>query len=289
MPMNEITTIVESGSTKSDWIFLNAENQIVLRTQSIGLNPLFIQAEGIEKALAQNSELGAFSDKTTQIYFYGAGVPTESLKNEIKNGILAHFPHAEISIESDLKAACLAAYRGEPCLVAILGTGSNACFFDGEEIWQETPSLGFILGDEGSGNHIGRNLVRDYFSKKMPKNLAEKFYQKYHLNKDELLMKVYKSPHPNTFLATLNEFANEHRHEVYIQQLIEKCLTEFVEYQILPYAQKNDCKINFIGSIAHTHHEILEIVCDKFYLKLGKIIQKPIDDLVAYHIQHRKK
>uniref|UniRef100_UPI0039A739C6 BadF/BadG/BcrA/BcrD ATPase family protein n=1 Tax=Ornithobacterium rhinotracheale TaxID=28251 RepID=UPI0039A739C6 len=285
--MNEIFAIVDSGSTKSDWVLLNAEKQIILKTQSIGLNPLFIQAEAIQSALAQNAELSALATQVAQINFYGAGTRTESLKNEIKNGISAIFCNAKIEVESDLKAACLAAYHGKPCLVAILGTGSNACFFDGKNIFQETPSLGFILGDEGSGNHIGRALIRDYFSQKMPLNIAENFQQKYNLNKDKLLLKVYQSAHPNTFLASFNEFAYQYRHEAYIQHLVEKCLTDFVEYQILPYEQKYNCEINFIGSIAHTHRKILEQVCYKFHLKLGEIIQKPIDYLVEKHIKNQ--
>ena len=275
--------IIESGSTKSDWVILNNDNQEIIRTQTIGFNPIFIKSEDIYAEINKNEDLYNLTDEINQIYFYGAGVRSFMLRNIIESGLSGVFNNAEIFIDTDLKAACYSAYRGKSTIVCILGTGSNSCFFDGEEIEEKTPSLGYVLGDEGSGNHFGRMLIRDFFTHKMPPELQKSFYNKYKIDKDEVLEKVYKNAFPNAYLATFSKFVTEHKGHPYIEDLIYKCLDEFFIYQVLPYSQKTDFEINFIGSIAHYYREILLEITTKYNLKMGEIIQKPIDNLVKYH------
>ena len=274
--------IIESGSTKSDWVILNKDNQEIIRTQTIGFNPIFVKSEDIHKEIIQDQDLYNLTNEINQIYFYGAGVRSLELRNVIKLGLNV-FNNAEIHIDTDLKAACYSAYNGKPVIVCILGTGSNSCFFDGEKIEEKTPSLGYVLGDEGSGNHFGRMLIRDFFTHKMPTDLQKSFHDKYKIDKDEVLKKVYKNAFPNAYLATFSKFVAEYKEHSYIKNLVYKCLDEFFIYQVLPYPQKSNTEINFIGSIAHYYRETLLEIAKKYDLKIGEIIQKPINNLVKYH------
>ncbi|MBV7441752.1 ATPase [Weeksellaceae bacterium TAE3-ERU29] len=275
--------IIESGSTKSDWVVLNNDYQEIVRTQTIGFNPIFVKSEDIHKEIIQNQDLYNLADEINQVYFYGAGIRSLMLRSIVKSGFSKVFNNAEIFIDTDLKAACFSAYNGNPVIVCILGTGSNSCFFNGKEIEEITPSLGYVLGDEGSGNHFGRILIRDFFTHKMPTDLQKSFQDKYRINKDEVIEKVYKNAFPNAYLATFSKFVAENKEHSYIKNVIYKCLDEFFIYQVLPYPQKTETEINFIGSIAYYYQEILEEIAEKYHLKIGQIIQKPINNLVEYH------
>lgn len=160
--------IADSGSTKTDWVILNNDLTEDFRTNTIGFNPYHIDAPAIEAEMMKNEELKVISDKITQVYFYGAGCSADFLKETVKNGFRNFFKHAELKVDHDLLAACYAVYRGTPAIVCILGTGSNACYFDGKEVKEATPSLAYILGDEGSGNHMGKSCYTLISPKKCP-------------------------------------------------------------------------------------------------------------------------
>lgn len=282
----ELIGIVDSGSTKSDFVFVNTKGEVQLCTKTMGFNPLFVDAEKITAELHQNSELKTIADRVVKLFFYGAGVRSAALKNSIQNPFSVFFENAEILVESDMMAAVYAAFGGEPTMVCILGTGSNACFFDGKTITKDVPSLGFILGDEGSGNHLGRLLLQAYFTKKLPENLSKAFQEKYQLLPEELLENVYKKPNVNAYLAKFSEFIAEHQNDGFIRNLIKKSFKEFIAYQVLPYPQAQDSELNFIGSIAFYYQDILAEVVAEVGLKFGCVIQKPIDALVDYHVRY---
>lgn len=277
-----LTAIIESGSTKSDWVLVNEQTQkLFLNTTTIGLNPLFISAEEIQTELNKNTSLKKHSSAIEKIFFYGAGIRKGGLP--ILSSFQAFFCNAKITIQSDLMAACIATCHNHKGIVAILGTGSNSCYFDGKTISEITPSLGYILGDEGSGNHLGRELLRDFFSHKIPTSLEKEFIKTFNLNKESVIEKVYRANHANRYLASFNPFIYKYRESAYIQSLLLRCFHLFFEYHIIPYSEKEIRKIHFVGSIAHCYKDTLNVVAKKYDFEVGKILSKPIENLVIYH------
>lgn len=279
--------IADSGSTKTDWVILDENHFEKFRTTTIGFNPYHVKSEVIAAEIAKNQSLMDIADELCAIYFYGAGCSAPFLNDIIKNGLRPNFPKTELNISHDLLAACYAVYREKPAMVCILGTGSNACYFDGESIYEATPSLAYILGDEGSGCHLGKKLIHAYFTKKLPTHLSDKFKAQYNdLSVAELNVNVYQKPFANAYLASFSTFIHENKSDPYIQNLIFTSLEEFFENQVLPNPKARFSEVNFIGSVAHYYEDIIRSVASTFHLEVGHIVRKPIDALVKYHIKH---
>lgn len=275
--------IADSGSTKTDWVILDENHDESFRTNTIGFNPYHIEAETIEAEMFKNEELKAIADKITNVYFYGAGCSADFLKQIVKNGFVNFYTNAEILVDHDLLAACYAVYRDTPAIVCILGTGSNACYFDGKTLKEATPSLAYILGDEGSGNHMGKKLLHAYFSKKMPKYLADKFHETYNLTISDLNVNVYQKKLANAYLASFSKFVHEYKDEPFMHNLVYDSMKEFFENQVLPNPEARFSEVNFIGSVAHYYEDIIRSAAAEFHLEVGQIVRKPIDNIVEYH------
>ena len=275
--------IVERGSTKADFVFLNMYGTEVLSLQTIGLNPLFLNSEQIEYHLKSNVAMMDIKDEVKNIKFFGAGCRSVELNSIVKNAFRKVFQNADCEVESDLMAACLSISYQRKSLIGILGTGSNSCYFDGTNIIKNTPSLGFILGDEGSGNQIGKELIKMYFADLMPIDLSKTFENKYHFSVDQILENVYQKPHANAFLARLSEFAFEHKDHEFIKELLRKCFISFFETQIRPYQNMNTNEIGFVGSIAFLFRDILCEIAQKFGYSVHKIVQQPMHNLVEIY------
>ena len=275
--------IADSGSTKTDWVILNKDFTENFRTHTIGLNPYHIDSDAIEAEMFKNEELKAVAGRVSHVYFYGAGCSAGFLREIVKNGFKNFFTNAEISVDHDLLAACYAVYRGKPAMVCIMGTGSNACYFDGKNLKEATPSLAYILGDEGSGCYMGKKLLHAYFSKKLPQHIADKFHETYNLTISELNINVYQKPLANAYLASFSKFVYEYKEEPFIQNLIYTSMEAFFENQVLPNPEARFSEVNFIGSVAHYYEEIIRTVAAVYHLEVGHIVRKPIDNLVDYH------
>lgn len=276
--------IVDSGSTKSDWVILNHEGKELFRTETIGFNPYFISKKEIENEISKNNKLLNLKKSASKIFFYGAGCSSKKMNIIVEKALISSFINASIMVEHDLLAAAYAAYNGKPAIVCILGTGSNSCYFDGKTLYEETPSLAYILGDEGSGNNLGKRILRAFFLKKMPKRLHQAFQNRYNLTTEELNKNVYQNQFANTYLATFSRFVSDYKYEPFIQKIIYDSLKEFFMNQVLPYKEAHVSEINFIGSVAHYYEDILYAVAAEFHLKIGFLIRKPIDNLVKYHL-----
>lgn len=275
--------IADSGSTKTDWVILDENHEEVFRTGTIGFNPYHIDAESIDKEINKNEELKKVADKIKEVYFYGAGCSADFLKEIVKEGFRNFYKNANILVDHDLHAACYAVYRGTPAIVCIMGTGSNACYFDGEQVKEATPSLAYILGDEGSGSYMGKKLLHAYFSKKMPQHIADKFHETYHLTISELNVNVYQKPLANAYLASFSKFVYEHKSEPFMQNLIYTSMKDFFENQVIPIPEARSSEVNFIGSVAHYYEDIIRSAASEFHLQVGHIVRKPIDNIVDYH------
>lgn len=281
-----MVAIVDSGSTKSDWVILDDFKKVFLKTETIGFNPNFINRELITPEIQKNSNLVLVKNSITKVFFYGSGCGVEKNREIIEAELKKVFNKAEIIVKEDLMAAAYAAYKGKPAIVCILGTGSNSCYFDGKEVKIELPSLGFLMGDEGSGSAIGKQLVRRYFMKKLPLDLHHEFEEGYQLTIEDALKNMYHTPRPNAYLADFNKFVVERKDHPYFMNMVFEEMKSFFEYQVMPYEEAHDAEINFIGSIAYYYENILRSVAEELNLNVGHVVQKPIESLVDYHIKY---
>jgi len=276
--------IVDGGSTKCDWIILKKTGEEILQTKTRGFNPNNINANQIPSEINKNKEIAEIKKQIRYVYFYGSGCGTQENKNIVQAQLLKVFPTAHIRVEEDLVAAAYAVYRDRPTMVCILGTGSNSCFFDGKKVKVKLPSLGFMLGDDGSGSALGKRLVKNFFMAKLPKEIEEDFINEYHLTIEETLENMYhKKDMVNAFFAKFNEFVFKWKEHSFIQNMIYDEFSNYVEYQLLPYEEVKGAEISFIGSVAYVYSEILKSVLSEYNLNFGIIVRRPISNLVQYH------
>ncbi|NER15917.1 N-acetylglucosamine kinase [Spongiivirga citrea] len=280
--------IADSGSTKTDWIALSANGEELFQTQTLGLNPQVLTREIIKERIINNFELYQHKDEVTDVYFYGAGLGVERPKERINDVFGDFFTKAELHIKEDTYAALYAVFEeGTPCIVCILGTGSNCSYYDGDIVHQKVISLGYILMDDASGNYFGGQMIRDYHFSKMPDHLKEKFGTDYELSAESVKTHLYREPNPNTYLATFARFLIENKDEEYSQQLIKKGLQLFVENQIMQFENCREIPVHFVGSIGFYLEKELRAVLKEYGITPGKIIKAPIEGLVDYHLKNK--
>lgn len=273
--------IIDSGSTKCDWVILTENAEIA--TETIGLNPLFHPSEKIAAVIQENSTLVEWREAITEIHFYGAGCATDSLKSVVENGLKRVFSNARIQVESDLMATIYATFRGEPTISCILGTGSNACYFDGKSIQQHIPALGFILGDEGSGAYLGKQLLTRFLYKQLPQSLEKAFVAETNLDKAQIIQHVYREPNANVYLASFVKFLVKHRSEIAIQEMVYNGFKAFNQLHVCGYPKYASTPTHYVGSIAYLFQDELKKSCAELGICLGSILQKPMDGLIDYH------
>lgn len=275
--------IADSGSTKTDWCYgTEITNCKIVQTE--GINPFHQPEEKIRSIISE--ELLPQLDKTfkccTAIYFYGAGClppKTESIIRVLKE----NFPEADIFVETDLLGAARALCKNNAGIACILGTGSNSCLYDGKEIIQNIPPLGYILGDEGSGAYLGKRFIGDCLKGQLPEILQHGLQEKLNLTIPQILDKVYRQPQANRFLASLTPYIYEHKGMPQVHAFLLDCFGEFFRRNVLLYPQIYP--VSFVGSIAWFFHEELEESARSFQIPLGIFIKNPIDELVRYHFR----
>jgi N-acetylglucosamine kinase-like BadF-type ATPase len=275
--------IADGGSTKADWIAINSEKKEEFRVRTLGLNPAVVPDEELNNRIVNMFQLMNIKEEVSEIYFYGAGCGTPKPTAILKKILEAIFVNAKVHVSEDMLAAVYAATGKKPAMVCILGTGSNSCYFDGEKMQMLVASLGYVLMDEASGNYFGKKLVVDYFYNRMPKAIASEFEKEFNLDADHIKKNIYQEANPNMYLASFAKFMFDFKEDKYIKRLIKKGFQEFFKYRVLPYNINSETSIYFIGSIAHYFRDTLEKVASKYNLKITDVIQRPIDNLLAYH------
>jgi glucosamine kinase len=278
-------TIIESGSTKADWLIIDEDTRFQHHT--IGFNPFFHTSEFVKQNLEGDSFLSNWFSKSGEIHFYGAGCSSHELQETIKSGIKSVFKNSEVHVDHDLSAAGLSVYRGNDVIACILGTGSNSVFFNGNKLTEVVPALGYILGDEGSGSFFGKQMLSDFLYNKLPKPMVEEFIER-GLSKDAIFKNVYMEPNANVFLASLSPILINNKNLDYSQKLIQKGFDLFIENHVMCYPNYRDVEVSFVGSIAALLSDELSQACERKGLKLGQIIRRPIDALANYHLEHAK-
>jgi len=279
--------IADSGSTKTSWALLT-EDQPVAYLSTKGHNPYYYTDEELRLILRQElSAQIAEPDKVTEIYFYGSGCSSQTNCNRVENALKDLFKRAKIYVHHDLYGAALALFHRDKGIACILGTGSNSCGWDGEKITENVPSLGYMLADEGSGTTIGRNLLRGLLKGEADEEITRAFFNQHDLTFEKTLDIIYKQPEPNRFMASLTKFAGKHMHNPWCRQVVKQSLDDFITLNVKLYDNHQELPIAFTGSIAHHFKEILKEVCHEHGLKMGIVLQDPIEGLVKYHQQNR--
>jgi N-acetylglucosamine kinase-like BadF-type ATPase len=280
--------IVDSGSTKADWIAINEIGKVLFSTQTLGLNPEILDHKEILDRLNDRFDILQNKKEVTHLFFYGAGCGTERMKISLSQVFQSYFSNAIISIQEDTYAAVYATTpKGEKAIVSILGTGSNCSYFDGIELHQKVQSLGYIIMDDCSGNVFGKELIRKYYFNKMPKDLAIEFEKEYNVSPDFILGKLYKEPNPNAYLATFAKFLIQHKDHEFCKKIILKGMKSFVKNQIRQFDNFKEVPVHFVGSIAFYLKEELQQTFDKYEMQLGNVLRRPIDGLIAYHVANK--
>lgn len=280
--------IADGGSTKTNWCLINDEGKKVLFNTE-GYNPYFSDTTYIINSLKKNIPADLPTDDIAEVNYYGAGVHNEEKANIIADAMKVVFKNAKINIGHDLLAAARALLGNEKGFAAILGTGTNTCIYDGDEISYHIDSLAYILGDEGSGCYIGKKLLSDYLRGYMPANVREVFWETFKLTEDDILDNIYTKPLPNRFCASFSKFVYDINVNMeYSRNLVKSSFEDFFKNLVSHYPDYQNYSFNCIGSVAYNFRNILEEVADEYGMKVGKIIRSPIDDLVNFHL-HRFK
>lgn len=273
--------IADSGSTKTLWCFIEKNGTINYHTTS-GINPVHQTSQEIEHLL-QKELKPLISTEISSLYFYGAGC-VEEKKSTMKNVLIQIVgKNTKLEINDDLLAVARALCGKNAGIACILGTGSNSCLYNGTSIVDKIPALGYILGDEGSGAVLGRNLISDYFKRELPMDLHQKFETKYGKDLFFFIENVYKKPLANTFLARYTVFLNENIEHEYVQDFLSQNFNNFIKRNILKYENAKKIAINFNGSIAFYFKSVLSKAINDNNLTLGKILKDPMEGLIEFH------
>ena len=280
--------LVDSGSTKADWISINDQGKVLFTTQTLGLNPEVLNKEEIINRLNDKFDISHNKNEVSHLFFYGAGCGTDRMKNFLSDVFQEYFTNSSITVHEDTYAAVYATTpKNEKAIVCILGTGSNCSYFDGTILHQKVQSLGYIAMDDCSGNQFGRHLIRGYYFNKMPKDLAKKFESDYNLDADIIKHNLYKEPNPNAYLATFAKFLIQHKDTDFCKKIIFSAMEDFVENYIKQFENCKEVPVHFIGSIAFYLKDELQEVLTKHELKLGNVLRRPIDGLIEYHVLNK--
>ena len=269
--------IIDAGSTKMEWILLDG-SMVKQRFYTEGFNPNYAD----RKCLVEMCHGASLPDGIQSVHYYGTGCGNEQNCLLIKEVFQERYPYADIRVTHDLMAACHAALGHERGIACILGTGSNSCLYDGEKITDNAVSLGYLVGDEGSGMHIGREVVRAYFYGFMPEDLRMRFDAEYHLELRDFIQRLYHEGQPSKYLATFAKFAGENQAHPYVRDLVTRCFKAFIEAFILRY-HVDELKVSFIGSVAFFFQDILRESLAEYGLTLGEIMQAPAEGLIRYY------
>ncbi len=274
--------VADSGSTKCDWVLVSNNKKKTERVRTKGLNPAILNEKDILKVIQKNKDLNDYKDRVKEIYFFGAGCNTEKSKKTISQILATQFVNAkEIVVEEDLMLAVLS-ITSKPAIVCILGTGSNCCFFNGKEIHQKNSAMGYLLMDEGSGNHLGKKLLRAYFYNKVPEDLKFSLEKEFKLKPQKVISKLYDSKLPNTYIAKHARFLFENKEHPFCKKIIEESINDFIENQLKSYNDEIiSYPIYFVGSIGYFAQNFINKQLKNNNIKEShRFVRRPLESFI---------
>jgi glucosamine kinase len=276
-----IKLIADSGSTKAEWCLIDGKKKKTFITQ--GLSPYFLSLQQVQKILEQELKSKMKQVIPDEVFFYGTGCSNPGNVTLIKKAIQNVFTGAKVAVDHDLMGAAKALCGTEKGIACILGTGSNSCYYNGKKIIKNSPGLGYVLGDEGSGAYLGKKVIQYFLYNTFDEDLMDRFTAKFKTSSYEILDAVYKKPLPNRYLASYAIFLAENRGHYMIENIIEDGFNDFFFNHVYKYSESWKLPIHFIGSVAYGFKDVLKEMCHGYELQLGRVLKKPMDGLVKYH------
>ncbi len=279
--MPVIKLIADSGSTKAEWCLVHGRKTQTFYTH--GISPYFLNKEQIIRLVHDELLPSVRKVKIDEIFYYGTGCLSRDNRTMVKAALKKVFPESYIEVDHDLAGAAKSVSGRDKGVACILGTGSNSCFYNGSKITRNSPGLGYVLGDEGSGAYLGKKVLQYYLYNTFDEELRALFDAKYVTNHAEILDHVYKQPLPNRYLAGFALFLAENRGHYMIENIIEDGLNDFFFNHICKYREAWTSPVHFVGSIAWGFRDVVEMLCSNYEFSLGKILKNPMEGLVDYH------
>jgi glucosamine kinase len=276
-----VTLIADSGATKAEWCLINNGKKKTLFTQ--GISPYFLNTEGITELLRNELAPKVKNSSIDQIFYYGTGCANPENVRSIKKALKTVFSDADVDVQTDLMAAARAVCGHEKGVACILGTGSNSCYFNGKKILKNSPGLGYVLGDEGSGAYLGKKVLQYYLYDTFDDDLRARFDARYVTTRVEILDRVYKQPLPNRYLATFTMFLAENRGHYMIENIIEDGLNDFFFQHLFKYREIWSLPVSFVGSVADGFKDVVLDLCRSYEFEMGTVLKNPMQGLVKYH------
>jgi len=276
-----IKLIADSGSTKCEWCLIKEGKKKRFFTQ--GISPYFLDAAQIESVLRNELLPSLKKAEVEEVYYYGTGLANINNVKLIKKIYKKVFPAAGIHAETDLLAAARALCGNSKGIACILGTGSNSCYYNGKKIIKNSPGLGYVLGDEGSGAYLGKKVVQYFLYNTFDDDLKARFIAKFQTTGNEILDHVYRQPKPNRYLASFAIFLAENRGHYMVENIIEDSLNDFFFNHLYKYRESWTLPISFAGSIAYGFKDVLQELCNTYELELGNVLKTPMDGLIKFH------
>ncbi len=283
--MPTVKLIADSGSTKAEWCLLRGSRRTTVFTQ--GISPYFLDGPQIEALLRAEllPALGLDGRKAgvEEVHYYGTGCISRVNNMMVTKALRRIFPDAAVKVDNDLLGAARALCGDGKGVACILGTGSNSCYFDGRRIAKNSPGLGYVLGDEGSGAYLGRKVIQYYLYGTFDEELRARFDAEYATSSSEILDRVYKKPLANRYLAGFAPFLAANRGHYMVENILEDGLNDFFFQHIVKYRESWTLPVHFVGGIAFGFRDVILDLCRNYELMPGRIIRNPMEGLVAYH------
>lgn len=279
--MPAVKLIADCGATKAEWCLLKEGKEKTIFTQ--GISPYFLDTEQIKDLLLKELKPRVKNVQVDEVYYYGTGCANPTNAKSVKKAVSKVFAGAKVDVNHDLMAAARALCGKEKGIACILGTGSNSCYYDGKKIVKNSPGLGYVLGDEGSGAYLGKKVIQYYLYGTFDDELRGRFDLTYTTNTAEILENVYKKPLPNRYLAGFCKFLADNRGHYMIENIIEDGLNDFFFNHLCKYRETWTLPVSFAGSVAFGFKDVLQQLCDSYEFEMGKVMKNPMGGLVAYH------
>lgn len=281
-----VILIADSGATKAEWCLLNNGKKKTVFTQ--GLSPYFLTTDAIADLVQQQLASKLKSIEVDGLYFYGTGCANPDNAKSVKKALQKVFPSAKITVNTDLMGAARAVCGHEKGIACILGTGSNSCYYNGKSIVKNSPGIGYVLGDEGSGAYLGKKVIQYYMYNTFDEDLRSRFDAKFVTTPTEILDNVYKQPLPNRYLASFTMFLAENRGHYMIENIIEDGLNDFFFQHLNKYNEVWKYPVNFVGSVADGFKDVIQNLCASYEFELGTVLKNPMQGLAVYHKEESK-
>ena len=277
--------IADSGATKCQWTMVSSNKKTTFAT--VGISPYFLSTAQIQALVEKTFKNKIKLDSVNAVYFYGTGLSNPQNVTQLKKALKAVFTKASFDIQTDLVAAARATCQNKKGVACILGTGSNTGFYNGKKITKNSPGLGYVLGDEGSGAYLGKKVIQYYLYKTYDEDLMSRFEKKFATSKDEILNNVYKEATTNRYLAKFTEFLVENRGHYMIENIIEDGLNDFFYAHINKMNEAWLYPIHFVGSVAFGFKDIIKQLALSYEIELGSIVKSPMQGLIIYHQKNK--